>query len=287
MDRQRTHQVAPIRRRTTVLRLRIGCAAGVNDNARNGPTNGSPRCNVRMKDALFSELETHTAHVTADLPALIDASIAVAQDEQPLGAVQACQAGDQGERARKRSRSIQTQRRDTPSDRRIPIETTIVQNDIPTHSEFIYRTRGESSSPETPYACVLGIHRMRMMPKQCTFRLSWAMTVSIATSICIVGILSGCRGNAGSGNVVRHEIAANEQSSRPTTAVNEAAAANGIERSPRDIHPVVGAGTCIEMYSACKPSSGDSICTSAPLLIECGEAGKIPPTGELLRCVCP
>jgi hypothetical protein len=101
-----------------------------------------------MNDALFSELETHTAHVTADLPALIDASIAVAQDEQALGTVQTCQAGDQGERTRKRSRSIQPQCCDTPSDRRIALKTTIVQNDIPTHGEFIYRTRGESSSPE-------------------------------------------------------------------------------------------------------------------------------------------
>jgi hypothetical protein len=109
----------------------------------------------------------------------------------------------------------------------------------------------------------------------------------MATTICIVGILSGCRGNADSGNVARHELAADEQSSRPTIAVNQVAATDGIEHSARDIHPVIGASSCVEMYSACKPSSGDSLCTSAPLLIECGEAGKIPPTGEILRCVCP
>jgi hypothetical protein len=57
----------------------------------------------------------------------------------------------------------------------------------------------------------------------------------------------------------------------------------------REIHPHGGMTDCLEMYSACSPdpaSPGAQRCTSAPLLLSCGQSGTIP-GGETLVCVCP
>ena len=54
---------------------------------------------------------------------------------------------------------------------------------------------------------------------------------------------------------------------------------------PRNIHPVGGGPSCIEMYSQCTPNGAS--CTSVPFMLECGQSGTLPSTGEGLRCVCP
>lgn len=57
----------------------------------------------------------------------------------------------------------------------------------------------------------------------------------------------------------------------------------------RAIHPHGGMTDCLEMYSACSPDPGHpgaEHCTSAPLLLACGQSGTIP-GGETLVCVCP
>lgn len=55
----------------------------------------------------------------------------------------------------------------------------------------------------------------------------------------------------------------------------------------RDLRPLGGGTSCVEMYSACSPDGkGRELCTSAPLMLDCGERGKLP-SGEALRCVCP
>ncbi len=57
----------------------------------------------------------------------------------------------------------------------------------------------------------------------------------------------------------------------------------------REIHPHGGMSDCLEMYSSCAPdpaTPGAARCTSAPLLLACGQSGTIP-GGERLLCVCP
>lgn len=55
----------------------------------------------------------------------------------------------------------------------------------------------------------------------------------------------------------------------------------------RELHPLEGNSDCMEMYSACKLVNGENLCTSAPLLLACGETARLPSTGEQLTCVCP
>lgn len=57
----------------------------------------------------------------------------------------------------------------------------------------------------------------------------------------------------------------------------------------REIHPHGGMTDCLEMYSACEPDpdhGGAPRCTSAPMLLSCGQRGTIP-GGDTLVCVCP
>jgi hypothetical protein len=57
----------------------------------------------------------------------------------------------------------------------------------------------------------------------------------------------------------------------------------------REIHPHGGMSDCLEMYSACAPDpdhAGTQRCTSAPLLLACGQTGDIPGGGSVV-CVCP
>ena len=83
------------------------------------------------------------------------------------------------------------------------------------------------------------------------------------------------------------------------TSTASAGAANG-QNSPlpvpeheptaagrRELHPLDGNSDCMEMYSACTMVNGENQCTSAPLLLACGETGRLPSTGEQLTCVCP
>jgi hypothetical protein len=55
----------------------------------------------------------------------------------------------------------------------------------------------------------------------------------------------------------------------------------------RELHPLEGNNDCMEMYSACKLVNGENLCTSAPLLLACGETARLPSTGEQLTCICP
>jgi hypothetical protein len=55
----------------------------------------------------------------------------------------------------------------------------------------------------------------------------------------------------------------------------------------RDLHPIEGNTDCMEMYSACTLLNGENQCTSASLLLACGETARLPSTGEQLTCVCP
>jgi hypothetical protein len=75
--------------------------------------------------------------------------------------------------------------------------------------------------------------------------------------------------------------------------VEEAEAADDAVHAPasgaREIHPHGGMADCLEMYSACSPdpaTPGAQRCTSAPLLLACGQTGTIP-GGDTLICVCP
>jgi hypothetical protein len=58
------------------------------------------------------------------------------------------------------------------------------------------------------------------------------------------------------------------------------------ERRVRDIHPQRGQTGCVEMYGTCTDGP-DRICTTEAYALDCGERGKLPATGEPLRCVCP
>lgn len=61
----------------------------------------------------------------------------------------------------------------------------------------------------------------------------------------------------------------------------------GSSGSPSDLHPREGANGCVEMYTVCIPEGQSEKCTSARFELTCGEEGKIPSTGEHVRCVCP
>jgi hypothetical protein len=56
---------------------------------------------------------------------------------------------------------------------------------------------------------------------------------------------------------------------------------------PRELHPIGGGTSCLEMYSACRVEKDENVCTSAPFVIECNETRALPSNGELLHCVCP
>lgn len=56
--------------------------------------------------------------------------------------------------------------------------------------------------------------------------------------------------------------------------------------SEREIEPPEGRDNCTEMYTVCVPGGKGENCTSARLQMECGESGRIPTTGERLKCVC-
>lgn len=61
------------------------------------------------------------------------------------------------------------------------------------------------------------------------------------------------------------------------------------QSSPRSrtIHPTADSnGECIEMYGSCTEPP-DQLCTSSALVVQCGERGQLPSTGEQLECVCP
>jgi hypothetical protein len=61
----------------------------------------------------------------------------------------------------------------------------------------------------------------------------------------------------------------------------------GANGSTSDLHPLEGADHCVEMDTVCVPEGQSEKCTSARFELTCGEAGKIPSTGEHVRCVCP
>jgi hypothetical protein len=61
----------------------------------------------------------------------------------------------------------------------------------------------------------------------------------------------------------------------------------GASGSPSELHPLEGADGCVEMYTVCIPEGQSEKCTSARFELSCGEEGKIPSTGEHVRCVCP
>jgi hypothetical protein len=67
---------------------------------------------------------------------------------------------------------------------------------------------------------------------------------------------------------------------------NQAAAGASSVASEREIEPLEGRDNCTEMYTVCVPEGKGENCTSARLQIECGESGRIPTTGERLKCVC-
>jgi hypothetical protein len=63
---------------------------------------------------------------------------------------------------------------------------------------------------------------------------------------------------------------------------------SGPARKARTIRPLsAGKSGCIEMYSACFDRPEGRTCTSAPFVLDCGESGSLPSTGELVSCVCP
>ena len=71
--------------------------------------------------------------------------------------------------------------------------------------------------------------------------------------------------------------------------LDEAPAEGETPSGAREIHPHGGMADCLEMYSACAPdpaTPGAQRCTSAPLMLACGQSGTIP-GGERLVCVCP
>ena len=55
---------------------------------------------------------------------------------------------------------------------------------------------------------------------------------------------------------------------------------------PRTIHATAGSNECLEMYGSCTEPP-DQLCTSNALVLQCGERGQLPSTGEQLTCVCP
>jgi hypothetical protein len=61
----------------------------------------------------------------------------------------------------------------------------------------------------------------------------------------------------------------------------------GSDGAPRELHPREGRDGCIEMYTVCLPEKAGQNCTSARLDLECNESGRIPPTREPVKCVCP
>jgi len=61
----------------------------------------------------------------------------------------------------------------------------------------------------------------------------------------------------------------------------------GASGSPSEIHPLEGADGCVEMDTVCIPDGQSEKCTSARFELACGEEGKIPSSGEHVRCVCP
>ena len=71
--------------------------------------------------------------------------------------------------------------------------------------------------------------------------------------------------------------------------VAEGAQTGATPTGVREIHPHGGMSDCLEMYSACSPDPANPAirrCTSAPLLLACGQTGTIP-HGETLFCRCP
>ena len=61
----------------------------------------------------------------------------------------------------------------------------------------------------------------------------------------------------------------------------------GASGSPSELHPLEGADGCVEMDTVCIPEGQSEKCTSARFELACGEEGKIPSTGERVRCICP
>lgn len=68
------------------------------------------------------------------------------------------------------------------------------------------------------------------------------------------------------------------------TSRNAAGAPSGAP--VRELEPREGRQNCSEMYTVCVSEGTGENCTSARLELECGESGKIPSTGERLKCVC-
>jgi hypothetical protein len=61
----------------------------------------------------------------------------------------------------------------------------------------------------------------------------------------------------------------------------------GTAALPSELHPREGADGCMEMDTVCIPEGQSEKCTSARFELACGEEGKIPSTGEHVRCACP
>jgi hypothetical protein len=55
----------------------------------------------------------------------------------------------------------------------------------------------------------------------------------------------------------------------------------------RELHPIGGGRDCMEMYSNCTKTNGQTTCGSASFMLACGESGALPSTGERLTCICP
>jgi hypothetical protein len=67
---------------------------------------------------------------------------------------------------------------------------------------------------------------------------------------------------------------------------NQGVVGASIGAPERELEPREGRDTCDEMYTVCLPDGKGENCTSARLELECGESGRIPTTGERLKCIC-
>jgi hypothetical protein len=110
-------------------------------------------------------------------------------------------------------------------------------------------------------------------------RRFWGPCFALA---CLCALASRC---SRSSDNPRESVSAGATSSMPESGAAPISTSTGkAGKRPRDIHPI-GGPDCIEMYTVCM---GDAhLCTSAPLILECGQTGDLPSTGERLRCVCP
>lgn len=103
-------------------------------------------------------------------------------------------------------------------------------------------------------------------------------------SVCAACLVLACQERPKSVEVTEVPVRPAEEG----RVIDLTAAAGGrlLTGEARELRPREGHDGCVEMYTVCMPEVKGENCTSARLELECGETGKIPSTGEQVKCAC-